>query len=344
MAKRHYVDPGTKGTARKKFKETFYDLGFSSIASKKTKRFINKDGSLNVYRVTNSYQDLHLYQHVVSMSWGHFALLTLLIYFIINCLFASLYLLNGVEYLSGAEEDGLPAFWTAFFFSIQTVTTVGYGSISPQGFMANFIAALGAFTGLMGFALATGLLFARFSKPNVRILFSENAIVGAYREGEALMFRLANERKNMLTNLRIEVIAAWIVQDEEGKERRMYRPLELERNTLSMLPLSWTVVHPLSDSSPVQLCKMMDNQSDLEVMVILESYDDTFANVVRTHYSYKFEEIIWDAKFESAFEFDENGATILDLDKIPVYNKTEKKEGLDATASSKKDGREAGRL
>ncbi|MGH1335227.1 MAG: ion channel [Aureispira sp.] len=310
--------------ARKKLKETFYDLGFSSIASKNTKRFINKDGTFNVYRVTNSYQDLHLYQHVVSMSWWRFTGLTLLVYFMMNCLFASLYLLNGVENLSGAADDGLPAFWTAFFFSIQTVTTVGYGSISPQGFMANFIAALGAFTGLMGFALATGLLFARFSKPNVRILFSDNAVVGPYRNGEAFMFRLANERKNMLTNLRVEVIAAWIIHDKEGKERRTYRPLELERNTLSMLPLSWTVVHPLSEESPVQICKTMEDQSDLEIMVILESYDDTFANIVRTHYSYKFEEIVWNASFESAFEFDENGATILDLDKIPLY--TQKKE------------------
>jgi inward rectifier potassium channel len=99
--------------------------------------------------------------------------------------------------------------------------------------------------------------------------------------------------------------------------------LELERNTLSMLPLSWTIVHPLSADSPVQICKTMDDQSDLEIMVILESYDDTFANIVRTHYSYKFDEIVWNARFEPAFEFDENGATILDLNKIPIYVKKE---------------------
>lgn len=325
MAKRYYVDPAAKGTPRKKPKESFYDMGFSSITSKNTKRFINKDGSFNVYRVTNSYQDLHLYQRVVAMSWWSFAGMTLLVYFLMNCLFASLHLLNGIEHLIGAEGDGLQPFWTAFFFSVQTITTVGYGSISPQGFVANILAALGAFAGLMGFALATGLLFARFSKPNVRILFSNKAIVGAYREGEAFMFRLANERKNMLTNLRIEVIAAWIVKDKNGKERRMYSPLELERETLSMLPLSWTVVHPLSEDSPIQICKTMEDQSDLEIMVILESYDDTFANIVRTHYSYKFEEIVWDASFEPAFEFDEEGYTILDLDKIPRYVQAKKK-------------------
>jgi inward rectifier potassium channel len=323
MAKRHFVNPANKHSSRKKPKETFYDMGFSSFASKKTKRFINKDGTFNVYRVSNSFQDLHLYQWVISVSWWKFACLTLVVYFCMNCFFAGLYLLNGVEHLSGAEGDGLPPFWTAFFFSVQTITTVGYGSISPEGFGANLIAAFGAFSGLLAFALATGLLFARFSKPNVRILFSENAIVGSYRDGEAFMFRLANERKNMLTNLRVEVIAAWVATNKEGKERRMYRPLELERNTLSMLPLSWTIVHPLSADSPVQICKTMDDQSDLEIMVILESYDDTFANIVRTHYSYKFDEIVWNARFEPAFEFDENGATILDLNKIPIYVKKE---------------------
>ncbi len=319
MAKRYYVDPAAKGTPQKRSKETFYDLGFSSMASKHKKRFINKDGSFNILRVTNNYQDLHLYQRVVSMSWWSFGGLTLLVYFVMNCFFAALYLLIGVENLVGATDDGLAPFWTAFFFSVQTITTVGYGSISPQGFMANFIAALGAFTGLMAFALATGLLFARFSKPSVRILFSDKAIVGAYRTDEAFMFRLANERKNMLTNLRVEVIAAWIVRDNEGKERRMYSPLELERDHLSMLPLSWTVVHPLTDDSPIRLCQKMEDQSDLEIMIILECYDDTFANIVRTHYSYKFEEIVWNAAYEPAFEFDEDGYTILDLDKIPQY-------------------------
>jgi inward rectifier potassium channel len=319
MAKRYYVDPAAKGTPRKKAKETFYDLGFSSMASKGKKRFINKDGSFNVQRIRNNYQDLHLYQRVVAMSWWKFGLMTLLVYFFMNCFFAGLYLLNGIEHLTGAEADGLAPFWTAFFFSVQTITTVGYCSISPQGFMANLIAAMGAFAGLLGFALATGLLFARFSKPNARILFSDKAIVGGYRTGEAFMFRLANERKNMLTNLRIEVIAAWVVVDKAGKERRMYSPLELERDTLSMLPLSWTIVHPLTDDSPVSLCREMEDKADLEIMVILESYDDTFANIVRTHYSYKFDEIVWDAAFEPAFEFDENGDTILDLEKIPQY-------------------------
>ena len=114
------------------------------------------------------------------------------------------------------------------------MTTVGYGSVSPIGFGANLIAAMGALTGLMSFALGTGLLFARFSKPTASILFSENAIISTYEDGKALMFRLANRRRNMLTNLQIEVTAAWLSRDKQGRISRMYRPLVLERDALSM--------------------------------------------------------------------------------------------------------------
>ena len=322
MAKRRYIKPKANrpnplSVGSRKRPSTFYDLGFSRSANRNRRRFINKDGSFNILRIGKGYQALHLYQSVVSMSWWRFALLTLGVYMVVNSLFALLYLINGIEYLSGWESDGLTPFWSAFFFSVQTLTTVGYGSVSPEGFVANFIAAMGAFTGLMAFALATGLLFARFSKPNIRILFSETAIIAPYLEGNALMFRLANERRNMLTNLQIEVTAAWIDRDETGDLVRQYTPLELERDRLSMLPLSWTVVHPLTEESPVTICRTRDREeSDLEIIVVLECYDDTFANIVRAHYSYKYEELVWNAKFKPTFSFNEDGHTVLDLSKL----------------------------
>ena len=276
MAKRKYIAPSSKEgveqkEAKGKKRETFYDLGFSSSAVTGHRRFINKDGTFNVVRMGKGYQGLHWYQWVISMRWWAFSLLTLGVYVLINVVFAILHLINGIEWLSGWKNDGLSPFWSAFFFSVQTTTTVGYGSVSPEGLSANILAALGAFTGLMAFALATGILFARFSKPDIRILFSQNAIVGPYRDGQALMFRLANERRNMLTNLHIEVIAAWVVKAPDGTQRRMYTPLELERHELSMLPLSWTVVHPLHEESPIMQCRAMPaGQGDLEIMIILE--------------------------------------------------------------------------
>jgi inward rectifier potassium channel len=321
MAKRNHFSKRDRGNPAPKEKENdIPDLGFSSFSVKDRKRFINKDGSFNVVRNASFFNDFHIYQFLVSMSWTSFACTTLLFYFVINCLFAGFYLMIGVEYLSGAEGDNLTPFWTAFFFSVQTLTTVGYGSVSPIGFGANLIAAIGALTGLMSFALGTGLLFARFSKPTASILFSENAIVSSYGDGKALMFRLANRRRNMLTNLQIEVIAAWLKRDEKGRVHRAYRRLVLERDSLSMLPLTWTIVHPITEESPITNCSKHGLENvDLEIIVVLEGYDDTFASTIRTHTSYKFEELIWNAKFDSAFYFNEEGHTVLEVDKLNSF-------------------------
>jgi inward rectifier potassium channel len=321
MAKRNFFSKRDRGNAAPKENEDeFHDLGFSSFAGKNRKRFINKDGSFNVIRSTSFFNDFHIYQFLVSMSWTSFVCTTLLFYFVINCLFAGLYLMIGVEYLSGAEGDSLTPFWAAFFFSVQTLTTVGYGSVSPIGFGTNLIAAMGALTGLMSFALITGLLFARFSKPTASILFSENAIISSYENGNALMFRLANRRRNMLTNLQIEVTAAWLSRDDKGRVNRVYKPLILERDALSMLPLTWTIVHPITEKSPIADCiKNGFDNADLEIIVVLEGYDDTFTSTIRTHTSYKYEELVWNAKFDSAFYFNEEGDTILEVDKLNSY-------------------------
>lgn len=321
MAKRNYFSKRDRGNpAPKGDDDDFHDLGFSSFGGKNRKRFVNKDGSFNVIRGTSFFSDFHIYQFLVSMSWTSFACTTLLFYFVINCLFAGFYMMIGVEYLSGAEGDNLAPFWTAFFFSVQTLTTVGYGSVSPVGFGANLLAAMGALTGLMSFALGTGLLFARFSKPTASILFSENAIIAPFEDGKALMFRLANRRRNMLTNLQIEVTAAWLSRDDKGRVTRVYKPLDLERDVLSMLPLTWTVVHPIVEESPIADCiKNGFENSDLEIIVVLEGYDDTFTSTIRTHTSYKYKELIWNAKFDAAFYFNEEGDTILEVDKLNSY-------------------------
>lgn len=321
MAKRNYFSKRDRGNpAPKEENEAFHDLGFSSAAVKNRKRFVNKDGSFNVVRSASFFKDFHIYQFLVSMSWTSFACTTLLFYFVINCLFAGFYLIIGVDYLAGAEGDNLTPFWTAFFFSVQTLTTVGYGSVSPIGFGANLIAAMGALTGLMSFALGTGLLFARFSKPTASIMFSENGIIASYEEGRALMFRLANRRRNMLTNLQIEVTAAWLSRDAKGGMKRTYRPLVLEREVLSMLPLSWTVVHPITKESPITDCiKHGFENTDLEIIVVLEGYDDTFGSTIRTHTSYKYDELIWNAEFEPCFYFNEAGDTVLEVDKLNLY-------------------------
>jgi len=331
MAKRKYIPQAHTDTSADNQGDgnQFHDLGFSTAVVKNRKRYINKDGSFNIARNSNGFRELHIYQWLVVMRWSSFFVVTILFYTILNAFFACLYLVVGIENLAGVAGEGLSPFWTAFFFSVQTLTTVGYGSLSPIGFGANLIAAIGALTGLMSFALGTGILFARFSKPRASISFSEKALISPYEDGMALMFRLANKRKNMLTNLRVEAIATWVGVDPQGNPKRNYKPLKLERDNLTMLPLSWTVVHPIDKLSPLAVCTRETCETiDLEIIIILEGYDDTFANIIRAHSSYKYGEIVWNAKFDPAFYFDENGRTILELEKLDAYTVLGGKKGM----------------
>src|SRR6202012_5430419 len=172
---------------------------------------------------------------------------------IINVLFAFIYLAIGIRYLNGAQgTDTFQHFLDAFFFSAQTISTVGYGRINPSGIATNSIAALESMMGLLAFALATGLLYGRFSRPSAKITYSKNLLVSPYLEnGRGLMFRLANLRRNTLIDLEIEIIFSFN-EDVNGKITRRFYQLELERKKVSILTLNWTVVHPLDEKSPLK--------------------------------------------------------------------------------------------
>ncbi|MEO8399578.1 MAG: potassium channel family protein, partial [Ignavibacteriaceae bacterium] len=158
-------------------KKQTIDPGLGEKYSSKTKRVINTDGSFNVQKKGIQLNPKDLYQYLINISWTKFFLLVLLLYLTFNAIFAAAYILTGSEHLVNAGgKSGLEAFSSAFFFSVQTFTTVGYGKVTPEGFLANVISSLEAMTGLMTFALITGLLYGRFSRPSSRILYSRNAI------------------------------------------------------------------------------------------------------------------------------------------------------------------------
>lgn len=311
---------------RKQTGEDFEDLGFGSKAYGRAKRLINKNGSFSIRRTNNGLQDLHVYQWLVLMSWPRFLLMIVAFYLLLNTLFACAYLLVGIDQLT-AEGLDLHPFWIAFFFSVQTLTTVGYGSVSPSGLGANILAATGALVGLLSFALATGLLFARFSKARINILFSDNALIAPYSKGgRGLMFRLVNRRRNILSDVKVIAMLTWVEEDAKGKMRRMFKTLPLERNQLPMMPLNWTVVHPINAESPVfRWTEKTSEQLDIELVIVFQAYDDTFSNKVKYYQSYKWDEFVWDAKFKPMFYADEDGETILELEKLSDFEKIIKK-------------------
>ncbi len=254
------------------------------------------------------------------MGWGKFMLLILIVYLLINVGFALLYVWIGIEHLTGANgKTPVNQFFDAFFFSAQTISTVGYGHISPNGMRTSFLAAFESMLGLLAFALATGLLYGRFSRPTAKIIYSQNMVIAPYQDGKALMFRLANLRSSQLIEIEVQVLFSTNII-ENGKIMRKFFPLELERNKISLLTLSWTVVHPITEGSPLYNLKAEDlNEGDAEFVIMLKAFDDTFSQNVHSRTSYANEEIIWDARFEPVISSDINGIATLDFAKIGSY-------------------------
>jgi inward rectifier potassium channel len=207
-------------------------------------------------------------------------------------------------------------FVNAFFFSVHTLTTVGYGNVFPRGFGANAVAAMEATTGLMLFALATGLLYGRFSRPSARILFSDHAIIAPYQDGTSLQFRITNARTNVLMDLNARVLLM-TVDPVDGRLKRDYFVLPLERKTVYFFPLTWTVVHPIDSASPLYGKTAEDlKKVSAELLILIQGFDDTFSQLVNARYSYRHDEILWGAKFVPAFSIDSHGDLVLDLERL----------------------------
>ena len=173
----------------------------------------------------------------------------------------------------------------------------------------------------MGFALATGLLFGRVSKPSAKIGFSHSALIAPYQDRTSLQFRIVNRRPNVLIELRTTVVLM-TVDGSSGAPTRQFATLTLERDSVYFFPLTWTVVHPIDESSPLFGKTVEDLQRlQAEVLILIKAFDDTFAQNVNARYSYRFDEIEWGAKFSPAFHIDDRGEMVLDVDHVGNFAK-----------------------
>jgi inward rectifier potassium channel len=297
------------------------DLGFGTQPVVKSQPVINKDGSINVKRTgLPFFSTANNYHSLITMSWRKFWAIVFTGYLIANLLFATIYFFLGHDVLDGRSGDtNFDRYMDAFFFSAQTISTVGYGHISPKGMIANSVAALESMMGLLAFALATGLLYGRFSRPSAKILYSDKVLIAPYRDGSGLMFRLANLRRNILIDLEIEVVFGYN-EEVNGKVIRKFFQLELERKFVSILTVNWTVVHPLDENSPLKDMTQEELEAkQASLSVILKTFDDTFSQTVHSRTSYIYSDILWGAKFVPVFHRDEDGQAILDMSKISAY-------------------------
>ncbi len=300
------------------------NTGFGTNANSYGGRYINKSGNANVRKTGIDF--------LSSISWFHtmltiprwkFLVIVVLFYFSVNCIFAGLYYWIGVEHLTGVIADtAVDKFGQAFFFSIQTFTTVGYGHISPSGFITSFVAAIEALIGLLSFAIATGLLYGRFSKPKAHILFSENALVGPFQNGLGLMIRMTPYKNTNLTDAEAKLTLGMVINNDGTLENKFFQ-LDLEYHQVNALTLSWTLVHPINENSPLFNLKQADYDTiDGEILVFVKVFDDMYsANVVKRT-SYLFNEVVYGAKFDLMYSKSaDDSKTILHIDKLNSFNR-----------------------
>jgi inward rectifier potassium channel len=294
------------------------DLGFGpALANASRTRLMNRDGSYNVVREGLSpLASLNLYHYLLTVSWPRFLAMASTAYLLVNGFFAVLYVLAGEGALGGVHTHAAgDRYLAAFFFSVHTFATIGYGSITPVTLAANLIVTVESLVGLLGFAVGTGVVFSRFSRPTARILFSRRAIIAPYRGITAFEFRLVNGRSSQIIEMHARLTMNRLKSD--GSAGREFFELELEREHVPLLPMSWTIVHPIDERSPLYgVTEEQLHDSDAEFFILLTGVDETFAQQVHARRSYKPDEVEWGARFTTIMRTTESGVVAIDVSRI----------------------------
>ena len=277
-------------------------------------RLLNHDGSFNVVR--QGHEAKSIYQSLMTTTWLKFFLLVFGFFMVCNLVFASIFTLIGVEHIGATQVGLFDDYMESFYFSVQTFTTLGYGRLSPSGHMANLVAAVDAFTGMMTVALLTGLFFARFSKPKAYIAFSKQILIAPDRNGnKSLQFRIVHKVKDKIIDLEARVTMTWLEKDGD-RVRRMFAKLPLQIERIFLFPLNWTLVHTIDENSPLHNLEFTEILSkNAEILVVIKGYDETYSTIVHADRSYQCSDLINGARFTGMYEIRKDD-TLLDLDKL----------------------------
>jgi inward rectifier potassium channel len=251
-----------------------------------------------------------LYHEMNTISWGRFLAIAVAVYLGANVLFACLYLLQ-----PGAIGQAKPGdFGDAFFFSVQTMATIGYGKLTPDTVYANLLVTVQTVFAMLLLALTTGMMFARFSRPTARVLFSRSAIIGRYNGAPVLSFRMANERKNQILQAEVTVSVLRTEPLLEGGTMRRFYEMKLLRSRTPIFALTFQVLHPIDEDSPLFGMTAEDLAAEeAEFVVLVTGIDATVAQTIHARYSYSHEDLLWQHRFADIFGYTESGEAALDM-------------------------------
>jgi inward rectifier potassium channel len=300
--------------------------GFGTNSANSGGRFYTKNGMPNrTIKGISWLERFSIYHSLLALPGWKFLSIIFSFYISVNLVFGFIYFFIGTHHLAGViGGDSFQNFTEAFFFSAQTFTTVGYGRISPVGFMASTIAAFEAMIGLLSFAIVTGLFYGRFSKPEAFLKYSKNALMSPYKNGVAVMLRMVTYKNNVLTDVEVKATLAMKVQ-EDGSVNNKFFNMQLEISKLNTLTYSWTLVHPVNEQSPFyNLSKEDLLNANAEILVFVKAFDESFSNAVISRTSYHASEFVYGAKFKVMYNpSPDNNSTILNIDKIDDYDPAE---------------------
>jgi inward rectifier potassium channel len=273
-------------------------------------KIINREGKLELVGLGAWHAYLRdPYHLMLTIPWTGFAAVVSVGYIVINVIFALLYLAGG-DCLEGAKPG---SFVDAFFFSVQTLGSIGYGVISPKTFYANIVVTLEAIASLLAIAVVTGLAFARFSKPIGRVIFSDVAVIAPHNGVPTLTFRAANKRRNLILEARITVDFAIDEVTTEGEFIRRFYELQLLRQRTSSFNLAWTVRHPIDENSPLYgLTPEILLEGRASIIISLVGIDETVAYTIHARQNYSAREILWNHRFADMLTTEPNGDRYLD--------------------------------
>lgn len=300
------------------------DPGIGYQSNKNVKSFLTENGKSAIIHVNRPKSIDDLYTYLISLSWIEFLIYVFVSYVLINTLFAFTYLAIGIEELIAPSESIIYDFINAFFFSAQTLTTLGYGAIAPSGIASGLVSSFEALAGLLGFSFITGLLYGRFSKPKAAIRFSKSLIYRPFEDSYALMFRLMSKRKSIMIEPSIDATLAISEKNKNGEFKQNFYQLTLERNKITYLPTMWTVVHKINEKSPLKgLSEKEMTKLDAKLYILFQYHEESFAQKVYQIFSYDFKKLKTGVQFKKAVNFNEEGYYILDhedLDSVEKIN------------------------